>query len=167
MRVVTLALVVLLSVWLQVSFLGAARPLGVLPNLLLVVVIYAGLAATATEAVAMALGGGILLDVVSGTDFGLRMGFYSLLALVIIMIKRAGANFDNIGLVLLSTIGGTVAYNAAVITGLMLAGASLPVSVGAVRVGLETVINLILVLLAGRLLVRLFKAGGMKQELGR
>ncbi|MBW3537971.1 hypothetical protein KY386_00585 [Candidatus Parcubacteria bacterium] len=166
MRLAVLILVVLLSVWLQASFFGAMRPLGVVPNLLLVVVIYAGLVGTATESVAMALAGGMVLDLASGVDFGLRMAFYSLLALIIVMLKRAGANFDNVGLVLLSTVGGTLLYNAAVIVSLILSGVSLPLEAAAARVGFEVGLNLLLVLLGGRALIWLLSRGSGSRELG-
>jgi rod shape-determining protein MreD len=143
--IIRLALI-LVAVWLQVSFFGAARIFGIMPDVLLVVIIYAGLICSASEAVWMALVGGLLLDLDSGVDFGLRMGFFVMLSLLIVALKQAGADFANTGMVLAATLGATVLYNLSVLTGVMLGGISVPWGTVLGRVGLEIVINGILAL---------------------
>jgi rod shape-determining protein MreD len=125
-RFVRLVAAVLLTVWLQAYFFAAWRPLGVVPNLLLLVVIYAGLARNASETVAVAVTGGLALDLISGTDFGFRMGFYSMLALVVIVSRRSGADYDNIGIVLAAAVAGTVFYNLGIVLSMSKSLSGLP-----------------------------------------
>jgi rod shape-determining protein MreD len=125
-RFVRLAVAVLLTVWLQAYFFGAWRPLGVVPNLLLLVVIYAGLVRNASETVAVAVAGGLAIDLISGTDFGFRMGFYSMLALVVIVSRRSGADYDNIGIVLAAALAGTVLYNLGIVLSMSKSLSGLP-----------------------------------------
>ncbi len=63
MKTVVRILLVLVAVWLQVSFFGAFRIFDVLPNVLLVVIIYAGLIIDASAVLTMALIGGLLLGI--------------------------------------------------------------------------------------------------------
>ena len=118
MRSWKLFLLIIIAAVLQLSFLGAIRPFGVTPNLLLVVVIYAGLICTASQTVSSALLGGLLLDGASGVDFGLRTTFYVFLALAIVVIKRAGADFGNTAMITAATLSATLFYNAAIVASL-------------------------------------------------
>lgn len=117
---------VLAAVWLQTSFFGAFPLMGVIPNVLLVLVIYAGLIGRTSDAVIMALVGGLLLDMASGPDFGLRMGFYVLSALLIAVLKQAGTDFENTPMVLAATLAGTVMYDVMAISSLLLKATVIP-----------------------------------------
>ncbi|HSX48259.1 MAG TPA: rod shape-determining protein MreD [Candidatus Nanoarchaeia archaeon] len=152
-----LLLITLVAAWLQLYFLGNMRPLGVLPNLLIIVIIYAGLLREATETLAIALGGGLILDLASGADFGLRMAFYAVLALVVMVLRQMGADFENLGLVLATTAVGAFLYNLAVITGLALQHGSVPLSLAAGRIGRELLLDLVLVVLLRPLLIKILQ----------
>lgn len=149
-----LAIFAILTVALQVYFLGSWRPLGVVPNLLLIVVIYVGLIRTATETLAAALVGGLLLDLTSGADFGLRMSFYALSALLILVAKQAGFDFDNLGLIVLGVAAGTVLFNLAIL-GSVINNSSISWPLVARLVGVEILINIALALFLRPVLTRL------------
>lgn len=115
MRGIYLAGLVILTVWLQASFLGALHPFGIIPNLALIFILLASAVCTASETVAMAVSIGLILDLASGADFGLRTAFFSLLALMAIMLRRNGADFERPSMIVAAICGGTVLYNAAVL----------------------------------------------------
>ena len=152
MRPIKLALVVLMTVWLQAGFLAGWRPLGVVPNLMVIIVVYAGLMASPLEAVVLGLSGGIMLDFYSGADFGLRTAFYSMLAVAVAVVHRAGAESSSQGMAVVLVAGASVMFNLAVMA--TLAGADtlhhLPSMLEAV--GVETVINVFLAIILGPLL---------------
>jgi rod shape-determining protein MreD len=106
---------VVLAAWLQVSWFGHVRPLGVMPNVLLVVIALFGLWSNATPALAAALGGGLLLDLASGSDFGLRMAFYVVMVLAIIAGKQIGLHADSLVTALLVVLVGTLLYDLVVL----------------------------------------------------
>jgi rod shape-determining protein MreD len=120
MRGVIRVFLVLIAVWLQASFFGAFHVLGVIPNVLIVLVIYAGLICNASETALMALLGGLLLDLASGPDFGMRIGFYVLLALLIAVLKQAGTDFENTGMVLAATLAATILFDLAILSSLLI-----------------------------------------------
>lgn len=155
MKEVTRVLVVLVAVWLQISFFGAFHIFGVLPNVLLVLMIYAGLICRTSDAVMMGLLGGLLLDLASGNDFGLRMGFFVLTGLLIAVLKQAGTDFENTAMVLAATLAGTVLYDVAALSSLLVKGAVIPwgTVVGVMMV--EVLVNGALALLLRRPLGRL------------
>jgi rod shape-determining protein MreD len=140
---------VVVAAWIQVSWFGHVRPLGVMPNVMLVVVVLFGLWSNATPAVAAALGGGFLLDLASGSDFGLRMAFYAVVALAIVAGRQIGLHTDYIITALLAVVVGTILYNVVVLAAL---GAPLH-SVELSRIGRELIDNT--VILGLLMLVRL------------
>ena len=75
---------------LQVSFLPALRPFGVVPNLALIVVASAALTGPLVSAMILALGGGFILDLSSGSDFGLKTGLLALAVLICAYVVRSG-----------------------------------------------------------------------------
>lgn len=78
------------AVLLQISFLPALRPFDVIPNLVLVVVAAAALGGPIVQAMGMGIGGGIVLDLVSGTDFGLRTGLLAVAVILCAFARRSG-----------------------------------------------------------------------------
>lgn len=157
MNTLKLILITLVAAWLQLYFLGNMRPLGVLPNLLLVVIIYAGLLRDATETLAIALGAGLILDLASGSDFGLRMAFYAVLALIVMVLRQMGADFENLGLVLATTAAGAILYNLAVLAGLAVQHGSVPLALALGSIGRELLLDLLLVVLLRPLLVKVLQ----------
>lgn len=157
MKNLVLGGLVVLAAWLQVNFLGAVRPFEVIPNVLAIVIICAGLTRTPGETLAMALGGGLLVDFASGTDFGLRMAYFSVLALGILVIKQAGAEMENFGLVVLVVIGATVLYNAAVLANLVWQKAAIDWGLVFKSVAMESGLNAVLALLLRPLLLKVLR----------
>lgn len=104
---------------LQVAFLPALRPLGVVPNLALVLIVLAGLFGTASLALGVALVGGVLLDLTSGADFGLRLGLFVLVALTTGFVHRAGLQAGSVALALAMAAVGTVVADVTVLLGLL------------------------------------------------
>jgi rod shape-determining protein MreD len=157
------ALVVVFGAWLQVSWFGHVRPLGVMPNVVLVVVVLFGLWSDATAALAAAIGGGFLLDLASGSDFGLRMAFYVVVVLALVAGKQIGLHADSLVTPLLAVIIGTIIYNLAV-----LATLGAPIS-GVVisRVGAELVDNVVLLGLVTLVRLNLPRRSRTTLELGK
>jgi rod shape-determining protein MreD len=137
------AALVAAAAWLQVSWFGHVRPLGIIPNCMLLVVIVYALWSDATPALAAAIGGGLLLDLASGSDFGLRMAFFVVTALTLVAGRQLGLHATSFVTGIVATIVGTLLYNLVVL-------ATIRASIGAVvisRVGRELVVNLILLAL--------------------
>lgn len=159
MKAYRLMLIIIVVVMLQVGFLAAWRPFDVVPDLLLAVVIALALYTTASEALISAVIGGLALDLSSGADFGLRLGFYTVVALVVSLMNRAGVALDSLawrlGLVALLV----VLAHGVILVGLALHGVALPVSVVASRIGFAVVIELIVMLAVGPLVRRLAQPG--------
>lgn len=149
----------LLIVWLQIYFLGAMRPLGILPNLLLVMLTYFALMRPASQALAVGVAGGLMLDLASGADFGIRLGFYSLFALVVVMTRQLGGSPDSLWTAIGLIVGGTVAYNLIVLASLILARADLNFAVIGRLILNETLINLAFGLVLSRFWRWLYRTG--------
>lgn len=143
MKIVLGIILVILAVWVQTAWFGHVRPLGVIPNLMLVLVILFGLWSNASPTLAAAIGGGLLLDLASGSDFGLRMGFYGVLALAVVAVRQLGVS-NGLLLGCALTITGTIVFNLVILATLR-AGLSY---VAEVRIGLEVIDNLVLMGLA-------------------
>ena len=108
---------VVLAAWLQVSWFGHMRPLGVMPNLVLILVVLWGLWFSATSTVAAALFGGLLLDMAAGDGtFGLRMAFFVMVALAIIAGRQFGIRSDSLLTALIAVGLGTVVYNCVILS---------------------------------------------------
>lgn len=134
---------VAVAAWLQVSWFGHVRPLGIIPNVMLLAVILFSLWSDATPALAAAIGGGLLLDLASGSDFGLNMAFYVVMTLAIIAGRQLGLHATSLVTGVAATILGTLLYNLVV-----LATIKAPISpLIASRVGRELAVNLILIAL--------------------
>jgi rod shape-determining protein MreD len=104
---------------LQIAFLPALRPLGVVPNMILVLVILVGLTGTASLALGVALVGGLLLDLTSGADFGLRLGLLILTALATGFVHRAGLQAGGSVVALAVVAVATVVAHLTILAGLL------------------------------------------------
>jgi cell shape-determining protein MreD len=107
-----------------VGLLAGARPFGVVPDLILVVVIYLAWLASASDALAFGLIAGLVTDFASGSDFGLRLAFYSATAVMVIFLRHHGAAPDNLWLGWVYCAVATLAFNLALVAGLGWAQAS-------------------------------------------
>ncbi len=137
---------VLITVLLQVSFLPALRPIGIVPNLALIVVLYSSVELAASEALAVAVGIGVLLDLVSGADFGLRTAFLSFFGLLVILIRRTGADFTRLSMVLAAVVSAGMLWNAAVLASVLVSHDTILWGQALRMVGIETGINCLIVL---------------------
>lgn len=122
MKVLLLALIIIMAASLQVTFLAGLRPWGVVPNLLLVVVLVAAVYLETSSAMAMALTGGLLADLASGSDFGLRMGAYGLVVLVAVTIRRGGLDLRRFGILAGATLVASLAFDLLVLIALAVTG---------------------------------------------
>jgi rod shape-determining protein MreD len=150
-----------LCVVLQVSFLPALRPLGVVPNLMLPLVVLMGLEGTASLAVAAAVIGGVLVDLASGANFGLWTAVLVLAAVVTGLVHRAG--FELVTTAATAIVAaGTLLMALVVLSGLAPVVSHWPWGGLLLMVATELVLNLILTIVL-RPLVRML-AGGVQAE---
>jgi cell shape-determining protein MreD len=148
MKLLRFLLLVPISVWMQVSFLGVWRPLGVVPNLLLIVVLAAATsAAHASEVLAISVIGGFLLDVSSGTDFGLRITYFCVLALLLIMIRRTGAEVERLGMKVAVVASATILYDAVVLIPLFGSQSAVAWDGVIAKIATELIVNIIFMLI--------------------
>ena len=159
MKPYKLTLLIIIVLMLQVGFLPAWHPFGVVPDLLLAVVICLALYTTTTEALICAMVVGLALDISSGADFGLRLGFYTVVALGVSLLNRAGLALDSLlwrlGMATLIT----VLANGVILIGLYLHGADLPGRIVAQRLVVSVVVELILIMIVGPIVRRLASGG--------
>jgi len=159
MKAYRLTVLIIIVTLLQVGFLAAWRPFGVTPDLLLAVVIALALYTSASEALICAMVAGLALDLSSGADFGLRLGFYTVVALIVSLMNRAGVALDSaiwrLGLASLLVI----LAHGVILFGLVLHGVHLPLGLVSTRLGVAVVLELGLMTLAVPV-VRRLAAGG-------
>jgi rod shape-determining protein MreD len=154
MRTWLLVITLITVTLLQVSFLAAWRPLGVVPNLVLVTFIWLSFSLSVQTLLITAAGTGLALDLLSGTDFGLRLVFMLTVVLAILVIRQLGADVESLSLGLAMVVAATIFYNLAILAGLAASGAHLPGWAIAGIITREIILNLILALLMRPLLSR-------------
>jgi len=156
-----------LTVMLQVSLLPALRPLGVVPNVALVIIVLVALNSATSQAVLAAAAGGLVIDMAGGTAFGLWVGAFVLMTLVVGLLVRAGVELDGPLVPLVLVTAGTVVMTLAIWSSLVTRSGGLPVSVAwGGRLALELVINLILTLMLRPLIAWALSGGGSRHESG-
>ncbi len=160
MKIIGFWLLLGLVLAVQIGLMPALRPFGAVPNLMLVFVVLVGLAGTASTALIAALIGGLLLDLTSGADFGLRIGLLVLAALVTGLVHRAGLTLAGPAVVMAVVAAGTVVENAAVLAGLAGSGTGWPLGFIVGKLALEVVLNLGLILMMRPLVARLIADAG-------
>ncbi len=159
MKPYKLTLLIIVVLMLQVGFLPGWQPLNVVPDLLLAVVICLALYTTVTEALICAVVVGLALDISSGTDFGLRLGFYTVVALGVSLLHRAGLALDSLPWRLALAALLTLMANGVILLGLYLHGANLPGRVVASRLFIAVVLELIVMMIVGPIVRRLASGG--------
>ena len=146
MRTFFFWIISLAFVILQVGYVAALRPFGVVPNLILVVVLVVGLQATLSQSLIIALIGGLALDISSGTDFGLRTVLLVLAALATGFVRRSGITLLGPSIALLVVGIGTVVIDLAVLMGVAGSVGQWPFAKLLSIMAIELFINLLLVL---------------------
>lgn len=163
MRRILAFTLVALSVVLQVSLLPAFRPLGVVPNLALVMVVLVALKLATSEALIAATAAGLALDVAGGANFGLWTGTLMLATLVIGMVHRAGIELDRAFVAPVLVMAGTVVLTSVIWLGLLTGGQHLAPGF-VLKLVVELVINLTLTVVLSPV-VRVV-SGGVRTGMG-
>lgn len=107
---------------LQLSFFGAMRPFGIVPNLAIILIASLCSSLGDGELVLLSAALGIIFDLSSGADFGLRATFFILFSLALLVVRQIGADFGYLPSVLVAIVLGSLAYNAAIVASLMAGG---------------------------------------------
>lgn len=162
LRVVGGSLAVVVAAWLQVAWFGHVRPLGIIPNCVLLVVILFALWSDATPALAAAIAGGLLLDLASGSDFGLHMAFYVVTVLAIIAGRQLGLHATSMITGVAITIVATILFNLMVLATIQASLSQVALS----RIGRELIVNLILILLAYIVVANVGRRSQVSADLG-
>jgi len=149
-----LVLLLALAIAAQVSLLPALRPLGVVPGMLLVLVILLGLRSTVSQALMLALFGGVIMDLSSGSDFGIHTGILVLAALSTGMVRRSG----------IALIGPLVAIGLVLVLTLVSNGLSLANILGSLSLGSA---GTVLATLLGELVINLTLTLGIRPIINR
>lgn len=113
-----LVVLVVAGVVLQLSLLPALRPLGAVPSLMLVLVALVGLEGTASQALWVAVAGGLAMDFGSSADFGLWTGLLVVTALVTGLLHRAGVELESVMWSLVLVAGGTILVSVVILVGI-------------------------------------------------
>ena len=108
----------------QVSFFGAAHIFGVVPNLLLVAFILLVPVLAPEEVVATGIGIGLLMDLSSGTDFGLRTAIFVMTGLALLLLRSNGIDSERPTMAAVILLGAVVTYNVVGASGLVVVGAA-------------------------------------------
>ncbi len=109
----------LAAVFAQASALSLVGQNRVTPNFLLVYLVVASLFWDYSSLVWLALGGGFILDLYSGNDFGINMAFYVLLVIIIKIILSLGESPARNTYALIVIGFGTVFYSIVMSLGLI------------------------------------------------
>jgi len=136
-----------LAVILQVSFLPAVRVFGVVPNIALVLMVLISMIVVTSEALIVAALSGLVLDLASGSNFGLWTGVMVLVALAVGMMQRAGLELDRIVVALVLVAAGTAVIALVIWTAIFPNVAHWPAAGLTGRLAIELVINLVLTML--------------------
>ena len=118
MRWVWVTVLTVVAALLQVSFMGALRIGGVVPNLALILVVCLVVWGTASEALFAAVLAGLLLDVAGTGTFGLAISSLVVICLGLVALRQLGADGHawpvRLGMVALATMAWAVIHVAAI-----------------------------------------------------
>jgi rod shape-determining protein MreD len=163
MRRFGLILLAVLAIIFQFSLLPALRPFGVVPDLALVLVVLVGLEGTASAALIIAVAGGLVLDLVSGANFGLWTGTLIVAALTTGLIHRAGIELIGPVVAIVMVSVGTFVMTMVILLSLANTVSHWPVAWLLGQFATEIVLNLILTV-ALRPLVKALVTGSNPTE---
>jgi hypothetical protein len=167
MKGVALIVLSMLVFVLQLSFIPALRPLGVVPDLGLALVALVGLYGSASMALLLAVCGGLALDLVSGGDFGLYVGLFTVVALTAGFVHRAGFGLGETVMSLALVLAGTLLQDLVVLGGLVRVAVSWPIRQLLLDLSYEMVLNALFVLLLRPLVAWLIPPTSTDFEVGR
>ncbi len=142
-------------IFVQIGFVSALRPFGVVPNLILVVVVVVGLQATLSQSLVIALIGGLALDITSGADFGLRTVLLVLAALATGFVRRSGVTLNGPSIALLVVAASTIIIDLGILANVAGSVRVWPVAKLIGMIGIELLLNSLLVLMVQPLYKRL------------
>ncbi len=162
MKKAGLALAIALSVLAQVSLLPGMRPFGVVPNLVLIVLVLSALLVTTSEALIAAAASGLILDIISGANFGLWTGVLTLTVLVVGVMRRAGIELDGLVVAVVLVAVATIVMAIVIWTAFAPHAVRWFTAEASGRLMVELMINLSLTLLLRAPIRRLF--GGRRQR---
>lgn len=111
MRNLTRIVLMLAAVFAQIATTGMGKQLGAGPNYLLVYLVVASLFFDFSSLIWLALGGGFILDLYSGSDFGINMAFYVLLVIAIKAVLSLSESPARNSYVIIVVIFGTIFYS--------------------------------------------------------
>lgn len=153
MRFIFYLILVLATAFVQISIFGQWRPFGVMPNLMLILIICLALWSSASVAVAGAVTGGLMLDLSSGADFGLRTAFYTLIALMVIAGKQFGLHPDSILSAMVLVMVGSILFDLSVLS--TLGGQTIDWAYVVAKTSWQVVLNSVILLMvfAGRIVL--------------
>lgn len=143
---VLFVLVMVAGVLLQISLVPALRPLGVVPNIVLVMIILAGLEGPASLVLITAVAGGLMLDLASGANFGLWTGVLVLSALSGGLLRRAGIELIGGTVAAVMVLAGTVLMSVIIWAGLLPTVSYWPLGSLLGHLVLEAVLNLVVMI---------------------
>jgi len=143
MKRLALIALTIVAVVLQIGLLPALRPLGVVPNIMLVLVVLVGLEGTASAALTMAVVTGLAVDLASGANFGLWTGTLVLAALAAGLIHRAGIELGGPLVAIVMVTVGTLVMTLIILAGLVNVVSYWPVGSISARLAIELVLNLL------------------------
>ena len=113
-----IVLILALALIVQMALFGHVRPFGVIPNLVLVAMVAWAIWSEATVALGIAVIAGIMVDISSGADFGLRTAFFLVVTLAIISARQLGVHTDSLATGVIGVIIATLLLDLAILTSL-------------------------------------------------
>lgn len=131
----------LAAVLMQIAWFSHVRPFGIMPNLVLVVVVVTALWSRATTALASAIIAGLLLDLVSGADFGLRTAFFTVATLAVIALRQLGVYAESFLMAVATVVICTVAANLLIVLGVIGNTGGIDWPTVLQRIAIEAVLN--------------------------
>ncbi len=130
----------------QLSLLPALRPLGVVPDVALVLVILVALEGTASLALGVGVAAGAVLDIGSGANVGMWIGFLVVAAVSGGLVHRSGIETDRWWVPAVMIVVGTVVLTMVVLISMGNVVAHWPVGYLGRRLVAEVVLNIALMM---------------------
>jgi hypothetical protein len=166
MKIWLLWLLAAVVVVAQLTLLPALRPLGVVPNVLLGLVVLVGMEGTASEALVLSVAAGVVIDLGSGANFGMWTGVLVLTALLAGLLRRAGVELAGAITETVMVAGGTLVISSVVLVSLVNTVARWQWSLIAVHLVLQLGLNVAVMLLLRPLVRWLLRQSNTGMVLG-
>lgn len=155
MKLLGMVVVMVVAVALQISFIPALRPLGVVPELVLIAIVALATGGSIVQAMVLAVASGIVLDTVSSSDFGLQTGLLALAVILCAFVRRSGFQIGRrLQLVIVTTVISSLG-SVIIISELVLAGVQVQAATAIGRWTTLELLNIGIVIILGPVLTRL------------